>query len=364
MTNIETIIERRRTQAQWDPLLWDFVERIAGVPHEQLNEATVQPRPLEYLSDQALQLRLESIERNIQYLDAGDPARDALPPEDGWLSPWWWLRLRHWTLSEFARRGVDVKLTTPVPPADVLPDAFRGIHSGSTPKLFRISQLPFLMDMLERGRLRFGPAQSYQKIESDAARADNEMTKGYKRSGRSVTITTEDGRAIVALEDVSFDTSRMTPDMVEVPYWMLCCSTDFDPRLFDEFPSAEGDDAMIAIFHPDEFLRRIRAAIAATRPDVDVFATTIFYYDVYHPPRRDISPVTMKTMRFAYQRELRIVLDPGHSEPIADCAYTVEIGAIKDIAGVYSAQGHLVAGSGPARFTIVGQRSRTSVERT
>lgn len=125
---------------------------------------------------------------------------------------------------------------------------------------------------------------------------------------------------------------------------------NFHQRLFDELPSDEGDDGVIAIFDPDEFMRRIRRAMAAAVPSVAVSAEMVFYYDVYHPPRRDISPVTMKAMRFAYQRELRIVLDPGLGEPIADGAFTIDIGSIEDIAAVYAPDGGRVAGTGPDTF--------------
>lgn len=352
MSGIPQILERRRTHRYWDPELWDFFERVSFVSREDLNDRSVEPRPLEYLSDTALQTRLNSIELNIQYLDGADRRRDEMSPDDGWLSPWWWLRLRHWTLSEFARRGLDAQPSPAVVEPIPVGEDFRGIHSGSTPKLFRISRLPYLKDMLEHGNVRFGSASGYQSIENDEARADNEMKKGYKRSGRRVTITTLDGRPITALEEVSFDTARMTSDMVELPYWMLCLSTDLDPRLFDDFPSAEGDDAVISIFDPDEFMRRIRRAMAVTLPDVHVFPETVFYYDIYHPPRRDISPLTMKEMRFAYQREVRIVLDPGHAEAIAEGAFTIGIGSIKDIAAIYTPDGRRVAGSGPDSFLV------------
>lgn len=347
MPDIPQILERRRAHRHWDPELWDFFERVSFVSQEDLNDRSVEPRPLENLSDTALQARLNSIERNIQYLDCADRRRDEMSPDDGWLSPWWWLRLRHWTLSEFRRRGVDIQPSPNV--ADPVPvgEDFRGIHSGSTPKLFRISRLPFLKDMLERGNVRFGLAAGYQKIENDEARADNEMKKGYKRSGRRVKITTLDGRQITALGDVSFDTARITSDLAKLPYWMLCFSSDLDLRLFDEFPSLERDDAVIAIFDPDEFIRRIRRAMAMRLPEVHVFPANVLYYDVYHPPRRDISPLTMKEMRFGYQREVRIVLDPGRGEAIANGAFTIGIGSIKDIAAIYTQDGRRVAGSGP-----------------
>ena len=189
MSDIDTILELRRTHRHWDPELWNFFERVSFVSRADLNDSSVEPRPLEHLSDVALQARLDSIERNIQLLDGGDPRRDEMSADDGWLSPWWWHRLRHWTLSEFKRRGLDVRRTPAVPAAIPIRDEFRGIHSGSRPKLFRISRLPFLEDLLVRGTVRFGLAAGYQKMEDDEARADNEMKKGYRRSGKLVTIT-------------------------------------------------------------------------------------------------------------------------------------------------------------------------------
>ncbi len=334
MPDIDTILERRRTHRHSDPELWNFFERVSFVSRADLNDSSVEPRPLEHLSDAALQARLDNLERNIQLLDGGDPRRDEMSADDGWLSPWWWHRLRHWTLSEFKRRSLDVRSTPMVPEAIPVRDGFRGIHSGSTPKLFRISRLPFLKDLLVRGNVRFGLAAGYQEMEDDEARADDEMKKGYRRSGKLVTITSPDGSEMKALEDVSFDTVRMTSDMVKLPYWMLCLSSDLDPRLFGDFPSSEGDDAVIAIFDCDELMRRIRQAMGAARPDVHVFADRVFYYDVYHPPRRDISPVTMKEMRFGYQREVRIVLDPGRGPALADGPFTIAIGSIEDIAAI------------------------------
>ncbi|MBB3941331.1 hypothetical protein GGR39_003007 [Novosphingobium fluoreni] len=350
MTIIDQIIERRSQQSRWDPALWDFTERVQCLPKEKWNDRSVEPRPLQHVSDDALQARLEGINSNIQYLDDPDGPRDDWQPEKGWLSPWWWLRLRHWTLSEFKRRGLAVQLTREIPPGPRLQDEFLGIHAGASPKLFRLSRIPYLMKALEQGQLRFAPALGYKAMENDEARADDEMSKGYKRAGNRVTITTLDGRPIKALSDVSFDTRRMTADMVDLPYWMLCASTDFDPRLFDEFPGGQGDDGMLAIFDPVEFRRRAGMKIASALPHVHLAGTVVEYFDVYHPESGDISPVTMKAMRFAYQREHRLVLDPGHGPAIAAKDYFIDIGSIEDIAGVYGVDGRKLAGTGPDSF--------------
>lgn len=350
MTNLEAIIDRRRKQDLWDSELWDFVERVECVPKDKLNDRSVEPRPLQHVSDEALQARLESIDRNIQYLDAGKGPRDDWRPEKGWLSPWWWLRLRHWTLSEFTRRGLAVQTTSEISVRPRLRDEFKGINEGAPPRMFRLSRVPYLMKALEQGELRFAPAKSYKAMENDAARADDEMTKGYKRAGNRVSITTLDGRRIEALTDVSFDTSRITANMVDLPYWMLCASTDFDPRLFEEFTGGQGDDGVLAIFDPEEFRRRAGPVIGSALPRVHSSVAVVNYYDTYHPSSVDISPVMMKVMRFAYQRELRFILDPGHGDAIADKDYFIDIGSIKDIAAVYGTDGRKIAGTGPDNF--------------
>jgi|GEM_PF-6360096 len=152
---IDAIIERRRRQPQWDPDLWDFAERVHFVSRDELNDRTIVPRPLEHVSDKALQARLDAIDRNIQYLDVADEPRDDWPPEKGWLSPWWWLRLRRWTLSEFARRSLALQPAIEVAPPVPLHLDFLGIYAGKPPRMFRLSRLPYLMRFLDQRELRF-----------------------------------------------------------------------------------------------------------------------------------------------------------------------------------------------------------------
>lgn len=187
-------------------------------------------------------------------------------------------------------------------------------------------------------------------MENDEARADDEMSKGYKRAGDLMTITTIDGELIETIGDVSFDTRRMTVDMIDLPYWMLCFSTDFDARLFDKFSGRQNVDGVIAIFDLEEFRCRAAPVIGAAQPHVQQSIEVINYFDVYHPPHYKILPLTMKAMRFAYQREVRFILDPGRGAAIADKDYFINVGSIEDIAAVYGRDGRKVAGKGPDRF--------------
>ena len=169
----------------------------------------------------------------------------------------------------------------------------------------------------------------------------------YRRAGSGVTITTFDGRQIEAIGDVRFDTTRATTDEIALPYWMLCASTDFDPRLLYAFPGGRGDDGVLAIFDPVAFRRRAGVAMAEAHPHILGRIAIVDYYGLYHPPGPHISPVTMKAMRFAYQRELRFVLDPGRGVALAEGAYFMDIGSIANIACIYGGDGRRIAGTGP-----------------
>lgn len=339
MARIDDIIAARRGHRFFDEELWDFVGRRAG-------------RLMENLSDEALRSRLAQIDRNIQYLDDAPGPRDELPPERGWLSPWFWLRLRHYTLVEFAERSLSPSPSADVAPMPPLHPTFRGLHAGGDKRLVRISREPWLMETLNFGRLRLTPATAYREIEGDAARTDNEMAKAYRRPGRILTITGPAGQRLEPIGDVTFSSSRVTSDgQTEIPYWLMCFSTDLDPRLVSDFPSAEGDDAVLVIFDPMTFIRRGLDHLNHVAPRSVKSLCQVNYYDGYHPPSEPISAVFMKDIRFAYQREWRMVLDPEGNEILANGGVlTVDIGSIADIAAIYSVDGGKIAGAGPETF--------------
>ena len=339
MAVIDDIIVTRRGHRLFDEEVWDFGARIQG-------------RLMENISDSALKNRLTQIEKNIQYLDEAPGRREELPPEHGWLSPWFWLRLRHWTLAELAARSITRPPTVYIPLMSALRSEFRGTHGGGDKRQVRISRLPWLLDTLDRGRLRLSPATIYRTIEGDEARTDNEMMKAYQRPSHILTITDSRGQRIEPIGDVTFATSRVASDgETEIPYWLMCFSTDLDPRLFAEFSSAEGDDAVIVIFDLIAFLQRALPHLQRVAPLSEKNLHTVNYYDGYHPASRNLSPVTMKDIRFACQREWRMILDPGGRELLAEGgALSVDIGSIADIAAVYAPDGMRIAGSGPDSF--------------
>lgn len=85
---INEILELRQAMPAHDEELLAFMEQVGG-------------RNLVNLSEAALREGLWADRQNILYLDNGSTPRDHLPADHGWHSPWWWLRVRHWTLLEF-----------------------------------------------------------------------------------------------------------------------------------------------------------------------------------------------------------------------------------------------------------------------
>jgi hypothetical protein len=330
-------LARRRAEKPYDPELWDFMSRIHG-------------RFLESLTNDDLQARLNEIDLNIQYLDSEPTSRDSLPPERGWLSPWWWLRNRHWTLNEFGARGIEPQPTTSIEPMPKIDEPFVGACGGGRLLLFRISRIPYLQEMLTEGRLRFVCAQSYLDLEADRARQDDEMTKSYFRPGSAISIQSENGNRIEPIGDVTFSSSRtVTDNSIPVPYWMICFSSDLDPRLVSEFSAGQSDDAFLAIFDPKEFVRRLLKALRGfprSRNDL----APVNYYDPWRA-QTDLDAIFCKEMRFAHQREMRLVIDPElPAANTSESAFFIEVGSLEDIAGIYLPSGSKIDGAGPSSF--------------
>lgn len=327
MVLLNDILARRRGHKLFDEELWTFVDRVQG-------------GRLSNLPGDALQSRLDQIERNIQYLDGATSPRDELPPERGWISPWWWLRLRYWTLLEFERRGLTPTPTTLLPARPALARGFGGHMNSEDRVLVRISSKRWLLETLRDGTIRFAPAASYDDARLNAARADEEMGKAYKRPGQQLTVTTADGKSIPVLGDATFTTRRLierSSGMEELPYWLSSFSTELDPRLLDEFPGdPPEEDGCLVIFDPDAFMGRALPSLNRAAPYAVKSLVQNDYFDPYYPDSDHHSPLSKKDFRYAYQREMRFILDPEDGAPLAGGgALFVSIGSIADIAAVY-----------------------------
>ena len=337
---IDPILALRTPSPSHDTELWEFADGTLG-------------RPLQNLTVGELQNRLSQIDRNIQYLDSGSTPRDTLRADKGWISPWWWFRTRHRTILEFSNRGITPTATPDIPAEPLTAGAIKGVCAGGTLLLTRISARRYLDDMLHRGVVRLAPASTYRDTTLGAARADEELAKTYRRPGNELRITGPDGRPIKLIGDVSFSSQRSLYKggaMQEIPYWMCSFSTDLDPRLFSEFGTGP-DSACIVIFDPREFVRRALPHLNRAVPHATKQLLSNEYFDPYYPPAGRLSVLRDKEMPYAYQREIRLIVDPEGSPLYAvDKPIFIEAGSIEDIAAIYAPDGRKLSGVGPDSF--------------
>lgn len=350
MSHLEDLLVLRQGEPHhFDPEVWDFAEDI------EIRKSGVSR--LANLTAGALQGRLDAIELNIQYLDDGGPVDPAKTAFSGWTSPWWWYRTRQGTLAEFHRRGLTPSPSPGIPVKPAIAPEFRGRLSGGGELLVRLSRRDYLLALLKEGRMRFAPAASYDDSSLDAARADDEMAKTYHRPGQVLVMTTEDGQRIEPIGDVAFTRQRRVEDvsggLIDTPYWMLSFSSELDPRLLDAFDSADPDeDGFLVVWDVAGFFHRALPHILKVAPETRVSTVQNTYFDPYYPPREGLQAIKSKSMAYAYQREVRFVVDPeGFPVTLAadGCLYPT-MDSIEDIAGVYGRDGRKIAGAGPDSF--------------
>ncbi|MBI2254068.1 MAG: hypothetical protein HYU58_05575 [Proteobacteria bacterium] len=344
MLRISDLHDARLKHSLYDAELWSFVDQVQG-------------RNLVNASDDRLLERLHDIDENILFLDDRTTARDDLKPEQGWLSPWWWWRMRHWTLTECGKRGLALVESTVLPVGEPLRPEFRGVFSGGRRLLVRISRRDRILKALMDGQLRFAPAASYKDSKMGVARTDEEMAKHYLRPGCAIAVAKLGEEPTTPIGDVAFASRRGAYDgrqFTDIPYWLCSFSSDLDPRLFFDFADRDGaESACLVIFQPGEFVRRILPKLNGIAPLATKSLVPTEYFDPYHPMDKTLSVVRHKHFSYACQREMRFVVDP-EGNPWSACAmheaFCVEAGSIEDIAAAYQATGERIAGNGPDNF--------------
>jgi hypothetical protein len=334
--HIDDIITSMGHMQFYDPEVWDALDRHMGAN-------------LRNLADDRLGARLWSIEKNIQYLSASlfiDPnGRD----DAGWTSFPWWLRARYWTQLEIGRRGLSIASFPVIPRGQVLNSQVQHLTLRGNGIFARVGQARFLTRLL-KGELRFTPAASYNDSSLGASRADDEMSKGHLRPGQALRITLPGGRESKAIGDVRFSSTRQVEvagNLVDRPYLMCSFSNEVDPRLIAEFP---GSDAILVIFDLDEFMTRSIQHLDSVMPGPRKGLVPNDYYDPYYLAGHKLSAIRSKELDYAFQREVRFVIDPGPEVDLAKDILTTETRSFADIAALYDKNGNLMEGAGPKQL--------------
>ena len=168
--------------------------------------------------------------------------------------------------------------------------------------LYRYSKFEYIRDAYETGHMLIFSAIEYLKNEYDAARKDNELVHAKNVSASAVSITTQDGKPIVPIGDVTFSNIHLSLDT-----YILCFSYDYDEKFYEWF---EGTDACLIIDNVPEFENRVFAAFEKAMPSHTGVNGRVTYGK--HPSARGI--MFSKPLTYKYQREHRFSWIPESSK--------------------------------------------------
>ena len=298
----------------YEPVFWEFQYHVC--------------RYLERATDAYVQERYASILKNMQALIS--PDRDVIPIQS-FLSSWYWFRKEHQTRLEMHYRGIEPAVHTPYNHifqnnADDAP--LRPKHPNAGDILYRYSKRVYL-EQIVQGRLRIAPASKYASVEHAPSRQDDELAKRTYMPGAHTKITTQDGRNIPVIDDVTHTIS--SPN-----YYVFCLSLDWDKALFADF---EGSDACLAIHDAKSVTDRIEKAAKATLPGWDTCDFPVHYFDPYERLQNEYTdPEGSKDFRFAYQRECRFTWSPPEGQTPEGFIH-LNIGDISPFCTIYSLDG-------------------------
>ena len=198
--------------------------------------------------------------------------------------------------------------------------------------LFRYGKKEHLLQLAQHGRLRIAPASTYEGSEHNAARRDEEMRKRVFMAGKHTTITTQDGKVIPVLGDV-------TKTVTGSPYHLVCFSSEWNDDLFDDFEA----DACAVIVDPEAFTSRLEAASRAAFPSWYFHHNPVSYFDPHEMGKNEYLDSSMsKDFSYAYQNEYRILWSQMAAEPVSGFQF-VEMGDARDLVQVFDRIGNSIA---------------------
>jgi hypothetical protein len=323
--SIEELLSWRLSDERHNSEYWDFEYRIS--------------RHFLNVKDEDLARRYGAICRNISFLISD--LRDQIPIQAYFHSTWWWLRKRQQMLTEYSLRGCEPPQYEINSPMFNFPAApFTLARPDEYKMLVRYGEAQWLVPLATRGRVRFTPASHYKNEELDPARYDDELTHSTFSRGDRVTITMQDGTRTPIIGDLK-TTVNSKSDM-----YVFCVGSEFDARLFAEFPNDLGSpaDAYCVIWDTEEFYRRLLVGTERTFPGWTFHHLPILYFDPYENGRNVISPGISKKLNYAYQREYRFIWFPPRREFLSH-SLDFTIGALTDLITVFNRDGSILAGS-------------------
>lgn len=252
----------------------------------------------------------------------------------GELGEWLLARLTH-TREEMALRGMQPpdgflvgahvpRVAHPNPPAELTSYERR---SRSDPgQVFKFGKKKYLIPALKEGSLRFSGARSYEDPSLNSAIQDDEISLTiYPTQTSTIPIL---GTPTMAADDGLTLTHH-------TDYYVQCFSTRHTLRMYEDFSA----DCCLIIYDAREFGNRIFHCLRARFPDWIVGSIPVSYVDPDDPGHLPLPIPAAKHMKYAYQREERIICH-SKSETFNQLQpFTVKVGSLEDIAELIEVEG-------------------------
>jgi hypothetical protein len=105
----------------------------------------------------------------------------------------------------------------------------------------------------------------------------------------------------------------------------------YDYRLLDDF----GYDSFVVIYDVGDFAKRLAGAVRAARPELQMDARNVNYFDPYFCATWQLKQGFSKHFRYAYQKEWRFIW-PMTAQQSRNDAFFIRLGSLKGIASLYT----------------------------
>ena len=289
-----------------------------------------------FATDEEVKQRAYDAANNAHYLGESGKIEARSPIDQQWSRSW---QTFQDAIEEMTRRGIH--------PREILngkeqfaqyfrdgrpmgPALLEGINFDLFGKLLKFSKREYVQDMLNHGRFRISPAASYDTPAYNVAMADIEIERSYRLSLISEYMN---GQEFIEMKGTKVPVSQgYVPVGFPLPNYYLFCTCGAPER---RMPTDFEADSALLIHRPEEFVKRMKAALHQVYPTWQFIDQPVKYYDSYKDLPTDRDQEFHKDFKFAYQSEHRIVLRPNgiqHNTTLQP--FFVELGNLTDLAEV------------------------------
>lgn len=198
----------------------------------------------------------------------------------------------------------------------------------------KFGKIQWMRELLEHGNLRISPASYYSYSEHNIARRDDELILETYLTPYDYDLGIIPDFLLEKYPERGWGViNHIKPSN----HYLYCLTVSFNPRYFFDFRGDDGiADACVIIHNPDEFERRLTAAVSQALNGWHIKTGMAKYVDPYSVvtllPNHSDEIYFFKPFRFLYQREYRLVAIPPPREQNTLDHLSLRLGSLKDIA--------------------------------